>query len=236
MIGAGTIGSALDEGGLAAERVSHRFGDKLVLDGVSLVAAPGELVCLVGPSGCGKTTLLRIAAGLEDIQQGEVRAAGRVVARPGADLPAERRGIGFVFQDYALFPHLDVAANVGFGLASADAARRARRVRETLAQVGMQDQARSFPHELSGGQQQRVALARALVGRPALLLADEPTGNLDSGTSEGIHALFAELVSEQNTSMLIVTHNRALAARAQRCLRMRDGILESFDLSAEAEA
>ncbi|MFO0004421.1 MAG: ATP-binding cassette domain-containing protein, partial [bacterium] len=84
MIGAGTIGSALDEGGLAAERVSHRFGDKLVLDGVSLVAAPGELVCLVGPSGCGKTTLLRIAAGLEDIQQGEVRAAGRVVARPGA--------------------------------------------------------------------------------------------------------------------------------------------------------
>ncbi|MEY4680659.1 MAG: ABC transporter ATP-binding protein [Alphaproteobacteria bacterium] len=207
MIGAGTTDRALHEGGLSAERVSHRFGDKLVLDGVSLVAAPGELVCLVGPSGCGKTTLLRIAAGLEDIQQGEVRAAGRVVARPGADLPAERRGIGFVFQDYALFPHLDVAANVGFGLASADGARRARRVQETLAQVGMQDQARAFPHELSGGQQQRVALARALAPEPRVLLLDEPFSGLDVRLRERIRDDTLHVLKESGAATVMVTHD-----------------------------
>ncbi|MFM8678399.1 MAG: ABC transporter ATP-binding protein [Alphaproteobacteria bacterium] len=206
MVAAG-IDRTGQEGGLSAERVSHRFGDRLVLDGVSLAAAPGELVCLAGPSGCGKTTLLRIAAGLEDIQSGEVRAGGRIVARPGADLPAEQRGIGFVFQDYALFPHLDVASNVGFGLAAVDGARRARRIAETLAQVGMQDHARDFPHELSGGQQQRVALARALAPAPRVRLPAAPFWGLAGRRREGTRDDTLHVLKESGAATVMVTHD-----------------------------
>ncbi|MEE9220820.1 MAG: ATP-binding cassette domain-containing protein, partial [candidate division NC10 bacterium] len=158
--------------------VSHAFDGHGVLDNVSLTIPEGELVCLLGPSGCGKTTLLRIAAGLERLQQGRVFIDEAVVAEPGKHTPPEHRGIGLMFQDYALFPHLSILSNVTFGLPSPKSAARARAM-EMLDQVGMADYAGKYPHMLSGGQQQRVALARALAPRPRLLLLDEPFSGLD---------------------------------------------------------
>src|SRR5690606_18609125 len=139
----------------------------------------GEVVCLLGPSGCGKTTALRLAAGLEDLQRGRIGIAGRIVADGSRNLPPEARDVGLMFQDYALFPHLRVLENVGFGLHRRPAVERERLAMEALERVGLSDYARTYPHTLSGGQQQRVALARALAPGPSLLLLDEPFSGLD---------------------------------------------------------
>ena len=192
---------------LAIDGLSHRFGPLRVLADVGLRVAAGELVCIVGPSGCGKTTLLRLIAGLEDLQSGRVAVDGRTVAAPGGGLPAEARGMGFVFQDYALFPHLDVAANVAFGLTGHAAAERRLRVAEMLRQVGMQDFARAFPHELSGGQQQRVALARALAPAPRVLLLDEPFSGLDVRQNERNHDQTHQIQKSNSAATLLVTHD-----------------------------
>ena len=207
--------------------ITHAFGARRAVDDVSLTVAAGELVCLVGPSGCGKTTLLRIAAGLEPLQQGRIVIDGCAVAEPGYVVPPEARGVGFVFQDYALFPHLDVAGNVGFGLHRMAAAARNARVEEVLHQVGMHDYARAYPHQLSGGMQQRVALARALAPRPRVMLLDEPFSGLDTRLREQIRDDALHVLKSSGTATLMVTHDPEEAMfMADRLAIMRAGRIE----------
>jgi iron(III) transport system ATP-binding protein len=210
--------------GLALEGVSHRYGTRLAVDRVSLEVGAGEIVCLVGPSGCGKSTLLRVAAGLEDLQQGTVRIGGQVVADATVTTPPERRGVGLVFQDYALFPHLSVRDNVGFGLNRLPAAERQERVAAALRQVGMQDYAGAYPHALSGGQQQRIALARALAPRPAVLLLDEPFSGLDTRLREQVRDQTLHVLKQSGCATMVVTHDPEEAMfLADRIALMRDG-------------
>lgn len=202
---------------LIVENVSHRFEDAAVVNGASLRVAPGEVISLFGHSGCGKTTLLRIIAGLEPLQSGDISLDGETIA----NLPPEDRPIGLVFQDFVLFPHLTVEKNVAFGLKNDKDQKR--RVSEQLAALGLTGLERRYPHQLSGGQQQRVAIARALAPHPALLLADEPTGNLDSANGEMIAGLLFEASSRRGTTLVLVTHDQALAERADRVVRLQSG-------------
>ncbi|WBY03701.1 ABC transporter ATP-binding protein [Ramlibacter tataouinensis] len=178
------------------------------VDEVSLGLPEGSIGVLIGPSGCGKTTLLRAVAGLERASAGEVRLSGEVVESPGLHRPPETRRIGMVFQDYALFPHLDVGQNVGFGLGKLPRGERAARVAEVLALVGLAGSERRMPHELSGGQQQRVALARALAPRPQLLLLDEPFSNLDVELRERLAHEIRAILKAARTTALFVTHDQ----------------------------
>ena len=155
--------------------VQKRFGEVSVVRNLSLSVTEGEVIALLGSSGCGKTTTLRMIAGLESVDNGCIEVAGALVAGPGRHVPPERRRIGMVFQDYALFPHLSVGGNVGFGLGRGSDQRR--RIEEVLDLVGLAGYADRMPHDLSGGQQQRVALARALAPKPQILLLDEPFSN-----------------------------------------------------------
>ncbi|ANY61316.1 ABC transporter substrate-binding protein [Comamonas aquatica] len=172
------------------------YGDRTVLDGLDLDIAPGEIIALLGPSGCGKTTLLKILAGLEQPSAGEVWMGDTCVATAGHSVPPEQRGLGMVFQDYALWPHLSVQGNVGFPLRMRGVPRQeaARRVDEVLALVGLQGLGARAPSSLSGGQQQRVALARAIVARPQLVLFDEPLSNLDRDLRESLCAEMGSLL------------------------------------------
>jgi len=201
--------------------VTKRFGAVAAVDGASLCVARGEVVALLGPSGCGKTTLLRLIAGFERPDGGSVTVADRLVAATDAWVAPEARRVGMVFQDYALFPHLTVSANVGFGLP-----RRARatRVPELLAIVGLEGLEKRYPHELSGGQQQRVALARALAPAPELVLLDEPWSNVDPFLRETLRAEVAEIIRPLGVTVLLVTHDREEAfSLADRIALMRDG-------------
>src|SRR5690606_27755446 len=186
-------------------------GPRTVVDGLSLSLARGEVGCLLGPSGCGQTTVLRAIAGFEPLQSGQVVLDGRVLSATGSTVPPEQRGIGMMFQDYALFPHLDVARNVGFGLVRRPRREREARVAEVLELVGLPDRADAWPHELSGGQQQRVALARALAPSPSLLLLDEPFSNLDIDTREHLAAELRAILRRTATTALLVTHDQAEA-------------------------
>jgi len=192
---------------LRLERVSHAFDGIRVLDNVGLSANAGELLCLLGPSGCGKTTALRLAAGLERLQSGRILLMDQTVASPELHVPPERRHIGMVFQDYALFPHLTVLRNVMFGIPGGDEAGRRKRAGEVLEQVGMNAYSEHYPHMLSGGQQQRVALARALAPKPKLLLLDEPFSGLDSRLRSQIRDETLHVVKDSGTTTLIVTHD-----------------------------
>ncbi|MEK9953608.1 MAG: ABC transporter ATP-binding protein [Curvibacter sp.] len=197
---------------------------------VTLGLRAGDIGVLIGPSGCGKTTLLRAVAGLEPVRGGEIRLAGQVVSSTEQQTPPEARRIGMVFQDYALFPHLDVGRNVGFGIAHLPQAEREARVREVLALVGLAGSEARYPHELSGGQQQRVALARALAPRPQLLLLDEPFSNLDVELRERLaHELRSILKAAQATA-LFVTHDQLEAfAIGDTIGVMHEGRLHQWD-------
>lgn len=186
-------------------------GMNVVVDGVSLMLERGGIGCLLGASGCGKTTVLRAIAGFEPLLAGRIVLDGAVVAGPQAHWPPERRRIGMVFQDYALFPHLSVAANVGFGLRGVSRDARDARVREMLERVGLWTFAGRYPHELSGGQQQRVALARALAPAPSVLLLDEPFSNLDIHTRGRLASEVRDLLKASATTALLVTHDQAEA-------------------------
>ena len=208
---------------LVLSGIGHAYGDVPVLDDVSLRLEAGQVTCLLGPSGCGKSTLLRIAAGVERQTRGEVVIAGCLVSGPGLHVPPEGRGVGLVFQDFALFPHLTVARNVGFGLGGS-AAERAERARGLLARVGLAGHAERYPHELSGGEQQRVALARALAPRPPILLMDEPFSGLDDRLRDGIRDETLDILKEEGAAVLLVTHEPEEAMRmADRIALMRAG-------------
>ncbi|WP_269790901.1 ABC transporter ATP-binding protein [Stenotrophomonas sp. Iso1] len=201
-------------------------GFKRVVDGLSLELARGEIGCLLGASGCGKTTVLRAISGFEPLQQGRIVLGGRELEGPGGSVAAEKRRVGMMFQDYALFPHLDVAANVGFGLRGIVRAKRQQRVNAMLLQVGLDGLGGRYPHELSGGQQQRVALARALAPMPELLLLDEPFSNLDTSTRQRLAEELRQLLKATGTTVLMVTHDQSEAfAMADRIGVMQGGRL-----------
>lgn len=193
---------------LVLDAVSQAYGDRVIVDHLSFTLPEGAIGCLLGPSGCGKTTALRCVCGFEPIQRGSIHIGGEIVSRPGWMLPAEARRVGMVFQDYALFPHLSVADNVGFGLRNQTAAARKSRVAELLDLVGLAGHASDFPHQLSGGQQQRVALARALAPRPRLILMDEPFSNLDVALRERLSLEVREILKREAMTALIVTHDQ----------------------------
>lgn len=212
------------EGGLVLTGLRHRYGSVLAVDDVSLSVRAGEVVCLLGPSGCGKSTVLRIAAGLELPQEGTVTIASRVMTGDGVTVPPEDRGVGLVFQDFALFPHLDVGANVGFGLTGMDSAGRGARIRDVLASVGMEAFAARYPHTLSGGQQQRVALARALASNPAVVLLDEPFSGLDARLRDKVRDQTLHALKGSGAATLMVTHDAEEAMfMADRIAAMREG-------------
>jgi iron(III) transport system ATP-binding protein len=191
---------------------------------LTLDVSPGEALSILGPSGCGKSTTLRLIAGLERPDSGLVTISGETVAGPGVWVPPERRRVGLVFQDHALFPHLDVRANVAFGLHRWSGTRRRARVMQVLEMVRLADHAGRYPHELSGGEQQRVALARALAPEPAVVLLDEPFSNLDHNLRARVRADTMALLRETGTTSILVTHDQAEAmAVGDRILVMRAG-------------
>src|SRR4051812_46392743 len=201
------------------------------VEGVSLGLRAGDIGVLIGPSGCGKTTLLRAVAGLEPLGAGEILISGQAVAGAGVNVPAERRKVGMVFQDYALFPHLDVERNVAFGLPRSVArAERRARVAEVLELVGLAGSEQRMPHELSGGQQQRVALARALAPQPRLLLLDEPFSNLDVDLRERLTHEVRSILKAAEATALFVTHDQLEAfAIGDRIGVMHQGRLHQWD-------
>ena len=208
---------------LQVEALTRRFGTTPVVADVSLSVAAGQVTCVLGPSGCGKSTTLRMIAGVERPDAGQVFIDGVRVYGSGVDVPPERRGIGLMFQDFALFPHLNVAQNVGFGLSGASAMKAAR-VGHLLERVHLAGFGAKFPHELSGGEQQRVALVRALAPRPGILLMDEPFSGLDNRLRDGIRDETLEVLKEEGTAVLLVTHEPDEAMRmADEIALMREG-------------
>ena len=210
---------------LEFDRVSYSYDGNLnAVDDVSFSVAPGEFLCLLGPSGCGKTTCLRIAAGLNDLAEGEVRLGGEVVSSRSVRLAPEARSVGLMFQDFALFPHMTVAANVRFGQRCGAAKRKFRSIEDLLERLDLEDQAKAMPHELSGGQQQRVALARAIAASPDVILLDEPFSGLDPSLRTRVRDDTLHLIKETGTTALMVTHDPDEAMfMADRLAIMRKG-------------
>jgi len=214
---------------LELTQVARHFGTRRALDGVSFTLGQGDVGCLLGPSGCGKTTALRCIAGFEPLDGGSIVALGRTLSGPGVHVPPHERGVGLVFQDHALFPHLTALGNVEFGLQRLDRLERRSRAGEMLEMVGLADCAGAYPGELSGGQQQRVALARALAPRPTILLLDEPFASLDVALRERLVGELRVLLKSLGTTALVVTHDQHDAfALADRVGLMRDGCLEQW--------
>ena len=215
---------------LELKHVSQAYDSTQVVNNLSFSLAKGQIGCLLGPSGCGKTTILRCIAGFEHITDGEILLGGITVSQAGHDLPPDKRRIGMVFQDYALFPHLTVFDNIGFGLHRLNKAERKRRILELLETVGLPEAHGMYPHELSGGQQQRVALARALAPRPELLLMDEPFSNLDVELRERLSLEVRNILKQHQTTAIIVTHDQHEAfAIADEIGIMFQGQIQQWD-------
>jgi iron(III) transport system ATP-binding protein len=215
---------------LEVRNITHAYDSRPVLEDVSFELEPGMIGCLLGPSGCGKTTVLRCIAGFEPLIHGEIVLHGETMSQPGRTVAAERRRIGMVFQDYALFPHLTIARNIGFGLRGVSDAERHARIAELLDIVGLPQLTNRYPHELSGGQQQRVALARALAPRPALMLLDEPFSNLDVDMRERLSHEVREILKQQKTTAILVTHDQHEAFNiADEVGIMVQGRIEQWD-------
>jgi iron(III) transport system ATP-binding protein len=208
---------------LEIKNLVRLYDGRRVVDDVSLKVLPGQVTCLLGPSGCGKSTTLRMIAGVEMQDEGEIWVDGSLVCDRKFRVPPERRHIGLMFQDFALFPHLTVGANVAFGL-SGDKAEMGARVDQLLSRVGLGRYGDKYPHELSGGEQQRVALARALAPRPSIMLMDEPFSGLDNRLRDGIRDETLDILREQETAVLLVTHEPEEAMRmADEIALMRNG-------------
>ncbi len=224
----GPRGSAATTFGARMEFTDVRLSyDKVeAVKGVSFVLEPGEIICLLGPSGCGKTSLLRLAAGAERPDSGQVTLDDRVVAGDGVFLPPEKRNVGLMFQDFALFPHLSILDNVTFGLRDLDGKTAKAEALMALQRVGLANFSKKYPNELSGGEQQRVALARTIVPRPSIVLMDEPFSGLDQRLRGSVRQETQALLKETRASAMIVTHDPIEAMGiADRILLMRDGKL-----------
>lgn len=187
--------------------ISHKYGATTAVSKANLEASPGEIVCLFGPSGCGKTTLLRLAAGLEPVQSGAIELDGALISSPDDHVPAERRPVGLVFQDYVLFPHMTVAQNVEFGIQHLSKKEKNRRIDAQLVTLGLTEFRDRYPHMLSGGQQQRVALARAFVRQPKAMLLDEPFASIDAVRRRALRENLRLLLKTQDTASVLVTHD-----------------------------
>lgn len=219
---------------LAFEDIRHSYHGKETIRGISLAAEPGEVLCLLGPSGSGKTTLLRIAAGLEAQSHGRIVIDGREMAGPQYFLPPEKRGVGLMFQDFALFPHMTVLENVRFGLTALSAKEAVAEAGAALERVGLWHHATKYPHALSGGEQQRVALARALAPRPGVLLMDEPFSGLDSRLKDTIRTDTLTILKESRATAIVVTHDAEEAMRmADRIALLKDGCLVQLGAPAD---
>ncbi|MBD1546296.1 ABC transporter ATP-binding protein [Roseibium aggregatum] len=221
----GTAGATI-AAGLKFENVYHAYDGNESIAGLSLEIAPGEVLCLLGHSGCGKTTLMRIAAGVERQASGRVLINGREVSGAGGFVPPERRGVGLMFQDYALFPHMTILDNVMFGLTNLPREAAKREALASLARVGLEGYAGDYPHALSGGEQQRVALARAIAPRPGVLLMDEPFSGLDRRLRDNVREETLAILRETRATCIIVTHDPEEAMRmGDRIALMRRGRL-----------
>jgi iron(III) transport system ATP-binding protein len=231
-------------GRLVFDQVTLSFGNIPAVRDASFALEPGEIVCLLGPSGCGKTTLLRIAAGVERPQSGRVFIDDIEVVGPTRFVPPEKRNVGLMFQDFALFPHLSIIDNVAFGLSGLSRAQAKAEARLALKRVGLADYERDYPHRLSGGEQQRVALARAIVPRPQVMLMDEPFSGLDQRLRDQVRAETLALLKETRATAMLVTHDPVEAmGLADRILLMRGGRLvqagtprQLYNAPADAEA
>jgi lipoprotein-releasing system ATP-binding protein len=216
---------------LVAKDIWKQYGTVPVLKGVSLELSKGELVSIVGPSGAGKSTLLYIVSSLEKADKGQIFFEGTAIDQLNNQELAQFRNtrIGFVFQFHHLLPEFTAIENIAIPgwIGKQDKKIVAKKALELLDYLGLADKQDKKPHQLSGGEQQRIAVARALINQPAIIFADEPTGNLDSENAHAMHELFLSLKKELNQSFLIVTHNEALAALSDRTLTMKDGIFRS---------
>ncbi|WP_424931598.1 ABC transporter ATP-binding protein [Amaricoccus macauensis] len=214
---------------LSMKGICHDYGEGAVLRDVSLDLHEGQVTCLLGPSGCGKSTLLRIAAGVERQSRGTVSISGRVVSGPGIHLPPEKRDVGLIFQDFALFPHLTIEENVAFGALGGKSERRTR-AGQLLERVGLSGYGARYPHQLSGGEQQRVALARALAPKPPVLLMDEPFSGLDKRLRDGIRDETLAILREEGAAVMLVTHEPQEAmSMADQIALMRRGEIVQLD-------
>jgi iron(III) transport system ATP-binding protein len=213
-------------------RVGYAIGRQVneIVHNLSFSMVRGEIGCLLGPSGCGKTTVLRAIAGFEPLIDGRIALGGKELSKRGFSAPPETRQIGVVFQDYALFPHMSIADNIGFGLRKLRSSDRDARVEQLLTLVGLATRGRQYPHELSGGQQQRVALARALAPKPDLLLLDEPFSNLDVDLRERLAIEVRDILKELGTTAILVTHDQHEAfALADHIGVMEEGVIVQWD-------
>lgn len=207
---------------LVFENIHHSYDGKPALKDISLEAEAGEIICLLGQSGCGKTTLLNLAAGILPLQKGQIRLGDRLLASPTMHLPPEKRPVGLVFQDGALFPHLTVSDNISFGIKHKS--MRYSAVSELLEQIGLQGFGKRYPHTLSGGQQQRVAVARALAAKPAVLLMDEPFANIDIMLRRSLREETRRMLKNRNCITILVTHDPEEAIEtSDKIVIMEDG-------------
>jgi iron(III) transport system ATP-binding protein len=221
---------------LHLQNVTKQFSQTVspAVNRVSLTLQEGEILALLGPSGCGKTTLLRLIAGFEHLQAGSIEIAGKLVSNASTNIPPEQRDIGVVFQDYALFPHLNVSENVAFGLQQFSKEQKQKRVAEVIELVRLQGLEKRYPYELSGGQQQRVALARALAPKPQIMLLDEPLSNLDIQVRLRLREEIREILKLAGTSAIFVTHDQEEAlAISDRVGVMQQGNLEQLGTPEE---
>jgi len=219
---------------LSLRDVDVSIGGHKILDKINLELVPGEIVCLLGESGSGKSTVLRVAAGIQEISAGQVLVNGAIVSKPGYAAPPHKRGVGLMFQDFALFPHLSLLDNVCFGLNRIERKEAIKQGRNALARVGLLDRQNDFPHMLSGGQQQRLALARSFAPRPGILMLDEPFSSLDARLRENVRAQTLAILRETSATTIIVTHDPEEAmVLGDRIALLREGKVAQIDTASQ---
>ena len=215
---------------LSLSQVDCGYNNETIVHGINLAISQGEIISFLGPSGSGKTTILRALAGFDPLINGEISLQNKIISKKGFTLAPEHRHIGLVFQDYALFPHLNVHDNISFGLKNKTKNEKTLQVNELLTMVNLQGTSEKYPHELSGGQQQRVALARALATDPQILLMDEPFSNLDTDLRKRLSAEVCEMLKKRNITGILVTHDQDEAfAISDRIAVLKDGVLQQWD-------